>query len=477
MQFNSISYLVSLLTAVCLYWQLTPKLRRRFVFLASLAFYATWSVMFIAIPFVVCGIAYGAARLMVADPARTKRWMWMGVAATLTILAFFKYREFALANANAVLACMGARPLTWAAKIALPLGISFYTFEAVSYLIDVRQGRIQNPGFTDLCLFVMFWPHLMAGPIVRVRELVPQLKFDVQFEPAFVFSGVDRLLWGFLQKNVFANTLSIWIERGFSTHAPAHSSVDNWVLAIAFGLQIYFDFAAYSNMAIGAARLLGITLPENFRQPYHAATPPEFWSRWHMTLSRWIRDYLFFPINTKFRGSPGMLYMSLIAVMALVGLWHGAGWGFIVWGLMHGVLMALYRIYERYKDSRPGLAGSVIAAAGIRALTLMGITAAWVPFRAPSISKAASMFTSMFMDFSPGFAYSGMFYAFTAALVIFCAVEPRLVRMTEAIEKTAVTAKGMAISRVLARPVAYACAMLLFMIFDEHDAQFIYFQF
>src|SRR5262249_29158599 len=158
--------------------------------------------------------------------------------------------------------------------------------------------------FTDVYLFVMFWPHLMAGPIVRARELIPQLSFASKFEVKFVFEGIDRLIWGLVQKNVIANTLGAAVDSGsFSPSAPLPSTIDGWLTAVAFGLQIYFDFAGYTNIAIGAARLLGITLPENFRYPYHAANPAEFWSRWHMTLSRWVRDYLFFPLNAHFRGS------------------------------------------------------------------------------------------------------------------------------------------------------------------------------
>ena len=205
--------------------------------------------------------------------------------------------------------------------VVLPLGISFYSFEAVSYLFDSQQGRVSSTSFLDLALFIMFWPHLIAGPIVRVRELVPQLKFDRKFEIGFVLQGLDRVVWGLVQKNVFANSIGPWVDNGFVPGAaPLNTALDNWFLAAAFGLQIYFDFAAYTNIAIGSAQLIGVKLPENFRYPYHAVTPPEFWSRWHMTLSRWIRDYLFFPLNARYKGSPVSVYLSLVAAMAVVRL-------------------------------------------------------------------------------------------------------------------------------------------------------------
>ena len=234
--------------------------------------------------------------------------------------------------------------------MALPLGISFYSLEAISYLLDTRQGRVKSSSFGDLALFIMFWPHLIAGPIVRTRELIPQLKFDKPFESRFVFTGLDRLLLGLVQKNLIANTIGSWVDDGFNPNVAAlNTTVDNWALAIAFGIQIYFDFAAYSNMAIGAAQLIGITLPENFRFPYHAANPPDFWARWHMTLSRWIRDYVFFPLNAGFEDRKLRLYLSLVSIMGVVGLWHGAGWGFILWGLMHGAYLAAYRAFEAWR--------------------------------------------------------------------------------------------------------------------------------
>jgi D-alanyl-lipoteichoic acid acyltransferase DltB (MBOAT superfamily) len=254
------------------------------------------------------------------------------------------------------------------------------------------------------------------------------------------------------------------------------SSIDSWFLAIAFGLQIYFDFAGYSNMAIGSARLLGITLPENFRQPYHAATPPEFWSRWHMTLSRWIRDYLFFPINAKYSGAPLPLYVSLIGIMALVGLWHGAGWNYMLWGAMHGVYLVAYRIYEGVRKMRPGLEHSRMIAAAWQLLTLVAVFAAWVPFRSSSLHKAGSLLANMFYRFSSGLSYHPGFYICTLAVALFCVVEPYMLQLMSRDGDSAATDK-VAWGRILGRPCAYSCCILLFMLFDVLDGQFIYTQF
>ena len=477
MAFNSVPYLALLSIAVAIFWLLPARFRRTFVLLASLAFYASWGLLFVGLPLLVAGIVYVVGQQIVADRARQKLWARLGISCVLALLIFFKYRGFFLANLESFGISSGTHAHTLATWLAFPAGISFYTFEAIAYLVDLRQGRVKLAGFVDLCLFFFFWPNILSGPIVRARELMPQLDFRKPFEPRFCFEGMDRLIWGLIQKNVIANVLGMRVDRGFALSvAGIPSTMDGWFLAIAFGLQIYFDFAGYTNLAIGAARFLGVTLPENFRQPYHAATPPDFWARWHMTLSRWVRDYLFFPINAKWAGAPLPLYVSLIGVMTLVGLWHGAGWGFILWGTLHGVYLVLYRIYESRKSARLAAANSQLAASIWRVLTLIAVTVAWVPFRAPSLSKAGAILSSMFCHFSAGKGYSVEFYAFTIAVAVFCAIEPLLLRKLGEIEEQA-GADGPSAFRILVRPIAYSFGLLLFLLFDENNAQFLYSQF
>ena len=477
MTFNSVPYLCFLVLAVGLFWLLPGRYRRAFVLLASLGFYASWGLLFVWLPLLVAGIVYLVGRRITANPARQKLSAGLGISCVLALLIVFKYRGFLLATFHVLGISGGTHSLSLATSIAFPMGISFYTFEGIAYLIDLRQGRVKLPSFPDLCLFFLFWPNILSGPLVRARELMPQLSFRKPFEARFCFEGLDRLIWGLVQKNVIANMLGIWVDRGFApgtTEIP--STLDGWSVAIAFGLQIYFDFAAYTNMAIGAARLIGVTLPENFRQPYHAATPPDFWNRWHITLSRWIRDYLFFPINAKWAGAPLPLYLSLLSVMALVGLWHGAGWGFILWGTLHGAYLVVYRIHESWRSTRAGLSDSRLAAGIWRALTLVAITVAWVPFRAATMHKAASILSAMFYRFSSGRTNSSGFYAFTVALILFCAIEPWLMQKLTGIEDHA-GADGPSPFRIIVRPIAYAFGLLLFLLFDEHNAQFIYSQF
>jgi alginate O-acetyltransferase complex protein AlgI len=475
-QFNSYSYLLGLAAVVLVFWLLPVKFRRVYVLLISIAFYATWDPLLVLLPLGLCSLTYLAALGMQAHPRtfQARRYLQLGIGVVILALAGAKYRGFLFSNLQAL------RPSLHVPEslltVALPLGISFYSFELISYLLDTRQGRIGNTGFMDLALFVMFWPHLIAGPIVRFRELVGQLRFARPFDVRMFYAGVERLLVGLVQKNMLANSLGGWVDDGFLPRVAAlNSSIDNWALAVAFGLQIYFDFAAYSNMAIGAARMLGIVLPENFRYPYLAPTPPQFWARWHMTLSRWVRDYLFFPLNAGLRHSRLKLYASLLLVMGVVGLWHGAGWGFVAWGLMHGIYLILFRAaVGESLDGKPHWLKLTW-----RCWTLVGVTAAWIPFRATTLAQARTMLASMFIRPTIGLSYSVNFYLITLLCCALCVAEPWLARLLSSPEEQDHQPAFM--RRVtgfyLLRPILFASMLLLFIAFDDRDTQFIYFQF
>lgn len=472
MQFNSYSFLLLLIPAVALFWALPPAARRWYVPALSVAYYAAWSPVFLPVPLLVCAAVYLAAREMGRRPQEARRWLWTGVACVLAIFLFFRYRAVVV---RGLLSLAGAAPDT-ALSAAVPLGLSFYSFEAIGYLVDARQGRIKNNPFSKLFSFVMFLPTLMAGPILRFRELGPQLGFAKPFELSMLLRGLDRLVLGLVQKNLIANTLSGWVAEGFLPNAIRNgTTIDSWAMAVAFGLEIYFDFAAYSNMAIGVAQLIGIALPENFRFPYHAVSPPDFWNRWHMSLSRWIRDYLFFPVNARFKGAPLPLYASLLGIMALVGVWHGVGWGFVLWGTMHGAYLVLYRIWENLRDRRlPGLAKSRLVAWGWRIFTLAAVTAAWVPFRAATGRDAFGMLGSMFGRPRTGVSYGINFYLVTFMVAAFCLAEPYLGAVWGRAESWLESRPA---TGYLARPLLYAAGLLFFLIFDDRSTQFIYFQF
>jgi alginate O-acetyltransferase complex protein AlgI len=479
MQFNSYSYLGLLLCAVAVFWMLPARLRRWHVLALSIAFYATWSPVYVLVPLALCAGVFFLARRCASGP-QARSWCWTGIAYALAFLVAFRCHDLIGAALVALEHGFRVAPARTAVQVVIPLGISFYTFEAISYLIDVRQRRVTPNRFGDLLLFVMFWPHVIAGPIVRFRELAPQFAFVKKFELSLLLSGLDRLIWGLVQKNLLADPLSRFVDEGLSPRiSAANTWLDNWFLAVAFGLQIYFDFAAYSNMAIGAAKMIGITLPENFRFPYHAQNPPDFWQRWHMTLSRWIRDYLFFPINARFQAAPLPLYCSLLGIMALVGLWHGVGWGFVVWGLLHGCYLVTYRIWQaagekRTPPAKPSRLSQLIWQAG----TLIAVTAAWVPFRAASLRQAAEMLHSMFFTLNPRISFSLNSYLATLLVGAVCIAEPYirgLIGKWDAVADHHV--RLAAANAYLLRPALYAFGLLFFMIFDGRDVQFIYFQF
>ena len=479
MQFNSYSYLGLLFCAVAVFWALPPQVRRWYVLALSVGFYATWSPVFVLVPISLSVGVFLMAKKCVSG-SHTRQWYWGAITYALAFLVVFRYHELIGTAMIALERSFRLAPGRTTIQVAVPLGISFYTFEAISYIIDVRQRRLIPRRFTDLLLFVMFWPHVIAGPIVRFRELAPQLSFESKFELSMLLSGLDRLVWGLVQKNLFADPLSHFVDEGFLAQTTgANTWLDNWFLAVAFGLQIYFDFAAYSNMAIGAAKMTGITLPENFRFPYHAKNPSDFWQRWHMTLSRWIRDYLFFPINAHFRGAPLPLYFSLLGIMAVVGLWHGTGWGFVIWGVLHGCYLVTYRIWEgslrkRTPIAKPSRLAQLLWPIG----TLVAVVSAWVPFRAATLRQASEMLRSMFFSFNPRISFSLNFYLVTLMVGAVCILEPLLqawICKLDAVAEHHVRLGAM--NMYLVRPALYALGLLLFIIFDGRDVQFIYFQF
>ncbi|MGD0964982.1 MAG: MBOAT family O-acyltransferase [Candidatus Acidiferrales bacterium] len=478
MQFNSYSYLGMLLLTVAVFWALPVCARRWYVLAVSIGFYATWSPTFVVVPVVLCiGVFFMAQSVSASGKSD---WYVAALTYALAFLIVFRYQGAIGAALGALAKGFRLAPGRTMFQVVVPLGISFYTLEAVSYLIDVRQKRVQPVRFSDLYLFVMFWPHLIAGPIVRFNELKPQFRFEKKFAIPMLIAGMDRLVWGLVQKNVLADPLGRFVAEGFSVQdSMANTPLDNWFLAVAFGLQIYFDFAAYSNMAIGAASMIGLTLPENFRFPYWASNPSDFWQRWHITLSRWIRDYLFFPINLRFQGAPLPLYVSLLGIMGVVGLWHGVGWGFIVFGLMHGCYLTAYRIWEKLRQGLLPAAGpSRLALALWRVATLVAVIAAWVPFRAATVQQAAAMLRSMFFGFNPRISFSLDSYLVTLLVCAVCALEPFLKDWIDKLDGLTQRNAQLALANThLVRPALYAFGLLLFVIFDDRTTQFIYFQF
>jgi D-alanyl-lipoteichoic acid acyltransferase DltB (MBOAT superfamily) len=361
--------------------------------LASLFFYGWWYAPYLALLLGSAGFNYGAGVVLArADAARRPAVLAGAVAADLALLGYFKYAGFVVATAGAALGT------GWTlAPIALPLGISFFTLTQIAFLADAAGGEAREYKFVHYLLFVSYFPHLIAGPILHHRELMPQLdRADVvRFSARRLAPGLSILAVGLFKKTVIADSLSPHVARIFDAAAGGAEpcAAEAWAGALAYALQIYFDFSGYSDMAIGLARMIGVRLPLNFHSPYKAGNIIEFWRRWHMTLSRFLRDYLYIPLGGNRRGRTRR-YVNLMLTMLIGGLWHGAAWNFVLWGGLHGLYLLgnhAWRAATGGLRSRPSRAGRL--AAGL--LTFVCVVVAWVPFRADGMAAAAAMLASM----------------------------------------------------------------------------------
>lgn len=364
-----------------------PRATIGWLVLASLLFYGWWNPVHLVLLGASTVANYLLGRVLQRHP---RRWLLaIGIAGNLCVLGYFKYAAFLAAT----IAAATGLPLGIEA-VALPLAISFFTFQKIAYLIDVRNGRATDTGFLDYCLFVTFFPQVIAGPIIHHQDIVPQL----HARPAFAFSpgdlgiGAAVFVIGLYKKVVLADGLGAYVEPIFAA-GGAPTLFEAWAAALGYTLQIYFDFSGYSEMAIGLARLFGIRLPLNFASPYQAASIIDFWRRWHMTLSRFLRDYLYIPLGGG-RHGPWRRHANLMLTMLLGGLWHGAGWTFVFWGGLHGLYLIVNHAWRAVRERHPLPRHPVEAALG-RGLTFLAVVCAWVFFRAPSWEKAVAILAGM----------------------------------------------------------------------------------
>lgn len=381
MLFNSTLFLVFLVVVVALFWRLRPRYRRHLLLLASYTFYWVWSVPFSGLLVLSTLVDYAAARLIGGSLSTTRRraGLLFSLVTNLGLLCLFKYADFFSDSAYSV---FGARP--WPQlDLVLPLGISFYTFQTMSYTIDVYRGHLKPcKRALDVALYVSFFPQLVAGPIVRADELIPQLACNQTRDWTEIREGVARVLWGLGKKVFVADAMASYANQAYGESA-AFSGFALALATYAFAIQIYCDFSGYSDIAIGSARLLGIRLPENFRSPYLSLSIREFWRRWHISLSTWLRDYLYIPLGGS-RGSKARTYLNLMITMLLGGLWHGAGWNWVVWGGLQGAMMSIERLVGM-KESHPD--GFLWRAC--RWLWVLHFTmVSWVFFRADDVGHA-----------------------------------------------------------------------------------------
>lgn len=342
-----------------------------FLLLASWLFYAAWNPAFL--PVLLGSIAVNYAVGLALVHRRRQPWLALGIVFNLVLLGIFKYSGFVTGDLLDM-----SRPITF----ALPLAISFFTFQQIAWLMDLSRGIVTLPKGRDYAFFVSFFPQLIAGPIVHARQMLPQIASDWLARPIPWSLGLGFLAVGLAKKVLIADTLAPGVDALYAS-AEAGATFDLWLLwsaAAGYGAQLYFDFSGYADMAIGLALLFGIRLPINFFSPYKATSVIDFWRRWHITLSKFLRDYLYFPLGGNRRG-PVRRHLNLMITMLLGGLWHGAGWQFILWGGVHGLYLVLNHVWRALCPWRlPALLGG--------ALTLTAVLLAWVPFRAPDLATS-----------------------------------------------------------------------------------------
>jgi alginate O-acetyltransferase complex protein AlgI len=468
MSFTSYSYLLFLAAAAILVRLTSGKTRENVLLGASLVFYAAWDIRYLAVLIPIGVFTYFAGHAVARDRKSLAVLVWP-IAVILVVLGVFKYSGMVAELLN--LALPAPRRLSLPSLI-LPLGISFFTFECISYLLDLHKGGKELLPLRRFLLFPAFWAHMVAGPILRIKEFVPQLDKLESAPSRDVLLGIDRIMIGFAKKLIVANSLASFVDLGFAG-AGGNSALDNWVFAFAFGLQVYFDFSSYTDIAIGSAKMVGFTFPENFNLPYHASTPTDFWNRWHMTLSRWIRDYLFFPLNLRAGKRIWLRYVTLVVVMTLVGLWHGAGILFILWGTWHGVLLVGHRLVQGKIRDLPTPLRVALAFAG-RAVTMILITAAWILFRAPTVRQAGQMLGSMvrLRGLKPAYSVNDYILVLFASAV-YLGLEPLFKRHVDRDPAKIDYAHW----TFWLRPVTYGIALWLIFMWDRSNVGFIYFQF
>jgi D-alanyl-lipoteichoic acid acyltransferase DltB (MBOAT superfamily) len=464
MLFNSVDFGLFLVAVLALYWT-SPQNTRRWVLLgASYYFYSyTYPPYAFLLAFLTI-LNFHLARIMFESPKRAKICLTAGVTLDLLSIGFYKYVNLLLETINLAGFHLWMSPRLPLLDVILPIGISFYTFQLLSYLIEVYRGMQPEPSFRNFALYISFFPQLVAGPIVRPSVLLPQLRAGSRIDSERVQLGLFLVAQGLTKKVVFADFLGRHVDNVFAN--PGNfNSVSTLLAVYSYAFQIYFDFSGYTDIAIGCGKLLGFDIPDNFNLPYLSRNLREFWQRWHISLSTWLRDYLYISLGGS-RIGPSRTHVNLMITMVLGGLWHGANWTFAIWGTFHGVLIAANHMRRRSTRFRqpenPSLARRILQVF----ITFHLVCAGWIFFRSETFSKAIDIFLKL-----GSLDWTGTIQGTDAAIMLAIASASHFMRGRINMERWFISMPG---------PVqgwAYACLTLLIYIFFTSEQRFIYFQF
>ena len=476
MVFTSLTFLVFYVIVFALYWPLTKDWQNRLIVISGLIFYGWWDWRFAILLLITTGIDYlvGLALEREADQAKRRAWLILSLVTNLGVLAFFKYFNFFSDSFVRFTGLFGIHPSTFMLTIILPMGISFYTFQALSYTIDVyRRELVTVHDPVRYFGFILFFPHLVAGPIVRAKDLLGQFTRRRVFNPDTAPDALRQILWGLFIKVVIADNLAVVVSDSYE-HVATASGWQLLYATVCFAVQIYGDFAGYTHIAIGCARLLGIELMRNFAYPYFSRSIPEFWGRWHISLTTWFRHYLYVSLGGN-QVPYGRWLLNILIVFVVSGFWHGANWTFVVWGALHGVLYLIYVVWwpesRRMAAPPPGGPSLVPSIATLLQITLtFALTCvAWVFFRAATVGESLTILKKIAVDVTTT-APSLMYKQAAIWILLLFAVEwiQRAHANPLHLER---------FPRPLRWSLYYAFAVIIFLFAPIHYAPFIYFQF
>jgi len=469
MYFNSLSFLLFFVMVYGLYVILPHKWQNRLLLVASYFFYGCWDWRFLSLIVLSTVVDYwtGLGIHGSEDKSRRKLYLWISMATNLGLLGFFKYFNFFIGSANVVLEGLGLHASAWHLNIVLPVGISFYTFQTMSYTIDIYREHLKpTKKFLDFALFVAFFPQLVAGPIERAIHLLPQVLNTRHVTWERIRSGLWLVFWGLFKKCVIADNLALIADEVYGGSVEM-SGLASLLGTYAFAMQIYCDFSGYSNIARGISKMMGFDLMVNFRNPYFAIDPSDFWRRWHISLSSWLRDYLYIPLGGSKKGT-GRTHVNLFLTMLLGGLWHGAAWTFVAWGAFQGGLLIAYRmVFGKHRSHREFSWWKRIV---LMTIMFQFACIGWVFFRAQSLPQAFAVLGSL----GGGWHWDAQCIGWTVVMLVLCAP----LFFVQVLQEVTRELEAPLHLSFFPRTILFGiCLLMLWMFGNTGGSAFIYFQF